>query len=139
GFAVPVDTIKKAIPLLVEEGRVKRVWLGISGQSIFKKTSKKLKLKDVGVLVADVFEGGPAKKSGIRGATRYQNVGNRLFSVGGDLIINIAGRPIRTMEELNDLLEAMRPGDKIIVTVMRKGKKKELKVTLDEIPMSYRY
>ena len=61
GFAVPVNTAKRHLPQLISKGRVAHAWLGIAGQSIDGEVAAELRLPVTeGILVAQVFQGGPA-------------------------------------------------------------------------------
>ncbi len=134
GFAVPVNTIKRILPQLIEKGYVSRPWLGIAGQSIDAETARVLGLDSPGVLIADVFKGSPADRAGLLGASRYLRLGNLLVAVGGDLIVAVNGREIESMDELNELMEGYSVGQTIELTVLRKGRKMKVKVRLDEMP-----
>ncbi len=133
-FAVPVNTIKKVLPQLLEKGYVSRPWLGIAGQSIDSDTAKLLGLESPGVLIAEVKEGSPAAKAGLRGGTGYLRIGNLLVAIGGDLIIAAEGKRIESMDELNELMDGFSVGQVIELTILREGQKINLKVRLEEMP-----
>jgi len=135
GFAVPVDTVKRVVPQLIEKGRVVRPWLGIMGQDINRELARLLKLPLEGVLIAEVVNGSPADKAGIRGGKRVVRVGNLQIVVGGDMIVSIDGKDIKTMDELVGDIESKRIGESIDVAVLRDGKRKIVKVYLSEMPV----
>lgn len=137
GFAIPVDTVKKAVPSLIEKGFVSRPWLGIAGQTIDASDAGALGLPSGGVLVADVFRGSPADKAGIRGSTGNMRIGNIIVASGGDLITGINGKAVSTMDEINHEIDQLRPGESASVRVFRGGKTFIIKVGLEEMPRSY--
>lgn len=135
GFAVPVNTVKRVVPQLIEKGRALRPWLGIMGQDINRELAKLLKLPSEGVLIAEVVNGSPADKAGIRGGKRVVRVGNLQIVAGGDMIVAIDGKTIKTMDELVGDIESRRVGESIDVTILRNGKKNTVKVYLSEMPV----
>ncbi len=134
GFAIPVNVVKKAVPVLIKKGYMPRTWLGITGQNIEKELLRLLKLPEEGVLVADVFEGSPAEKAGIRGSTGNIRFGNLIVAYGGDLIVSIDGQRVKTMDDLSRIMDGLMPGDVVDVVVIRKGRRKTLKVRVEEMP-----
>jgi S1-C subfamily serine protease len=68
-FAVPVSTAHIVIPQLLAEGRVRRAWIGVAGQTI-PLSRRRIQLSHLSastaVLVTDVVAGGPADLAGIR-------------------------------------------------------------------------
>lgn len=138
GFSIPVNTVKKTFSTLVSKGYVSRPWLGITGQNIDATDAGLLNLKFSGVLVADVFKGSPAAKAGLKGADANVKLGNVIVATGGDLIMNINGKVIGTMDELNGLMDALEPGEIVTLKVLRGTKELFIKVKLEEMPRSDR-
>ena len=68
-FAVPISTAHVVIPQLIAEGRVRRAWLGISGQTI-QLSRRRVQLSHLSaasaVLVTETTPRGPADRAGIR-------------------------------------------------------------------------
>jgi putative serine protease PepD len=134
GFAIPVNTLKKVVPQLIVKGYVTRPWLGISGQDIDPSFAKVLELEDTGILIAEVFKDSPAHKAGLKGADSYTSLGNLLVAVGGDLITAMEGKPVKSMDDLNEHMEGFEVGQVISVKILRDNKPKTVKVTLEEMP-----
>jgi putative serine protease PepD len=134
GFAIPINTVKEVVPQLIERGYVARPWLGISGQDIDTSFAKVLELGDTGILIAEVYTGSPADKAGLRGADSYTRLGNLLVAVGGDLITSIDGKPVNTMDEMDEYLEGLDIGKVVSVRILREGKEETVRVVLEEIP-----
>ncbi len=139
GFAVPVDTIKRIVPELINKGHVSRPWVGISGQSVNKRLAKALKLPRPGILVADIIKGGPAEKAGFKRGTKRVRLGNLMLIVGGDLIVEIAGNPVRSMDDLYNIMEGLAVGTVVDFKIIRGRNKIKLKVTLEEMPRQFNY
>ena len=137
-FSIPVNTVKNSFPTLVSKGYVSRPWLGITGQNIDATDANLLNLKSSGVLIADVFQGSPAEKAGLKGADANVRLGNVIVATGGDLIISINGRIIGTMDELNGLMDTLEPGETVMLKVLRGKKELFIKAKLEEMPRSGR-
>jgi S1-C subfamily serine protease len=134
GFAVPIDTAKRIIPDLKQSGRVDRGYLGISSATV-DKTLKDLNLPvDHGALVQSVAPGGPADKAGIRAGDLPATLDNHPIQLGGDIITKIAGKEIRTKDDLQAAVADRKSGDTVKVTLWRASKVKTVEVTLGERP-----
>jgi S1-C subfamily serine protease len=134
GFAVPIDTAKEIIPDLKQSGRVDRGYLGIEATTV-DKTLKDLNLGVAhGALVQKVTPGGPAAKAGIRAGDLSAQLDNHPIQLGGDIVIKVAGKDIRTADDLQAAVVDRKSGEKVKVTLVRGGKEKTVDVTLAERP-----
>jgi putative serine protease PepD len=138
GLAVPVDTVKRVTGDLLTYGRVRRATLGVDADTL-DKLGRDVVLLDLGttrgMLIINVHNGGAAAAAGLRGATRTAQVGNYVVPTGGDVIITIDGRNVRTQQDIDGALDARRPGDKVMVRIVRDGQEMEVEVTLQEQPV----
>jgi putative serine protease PepD len=136
GFAVPIDTAKQIIPDLKQSGRVDRGYLGIGAAVTVDKALKdNLNLpEDHGALVQQVVTGGPAERAGIRGGDLSATLDNHPIQLGGDVIVKVAGKDIRTRSDLQAAVADRKSGEKVKVTLSRDGKQKTVEVTLGERP-----
>jgi S1-C subfamily serine protease len=125
GFAVPAATVRKVLPELLRDGRVRRPFLGVRG-----RPSRE------GVLVEAVQPGTPAAVAGIRGGDReaIDERDGSLVVLGGDVLTKLAGRPVKTMDDVHRALGGLRPGQRVEVEVRRDGKPVTLPVELGERP-----
>ncbi len=137
GFAIPVNRVKRVVEELMKKGYVARPWLGIKGQDVDEKIASLLGLPQAGVLVAEVIPNSPAYRAGLKGGTYYKRAGNLLFIAGGDLIVAINGKPVRRMDDLDEIMDELKVGQKITVTIIRKGRKIEKRLTLEEMPQTF--
>jgi S1-C subfamily serine protease len=124
GFAVPVDTVNRVVPQLVEHGRVVRPQLGIAAGN--ERVLRRAGIR--GVLVMSVAPGSPAQRAGLRGTSR----GEDGTLVLGDVIQALDGREIASLDDLFATLERHEAGDVVKVQVLRDGTKLELEVKLEE-------
>ena len=125
GFAIPVDTVNRVIPKLVEHGRYIRPVLGITlNDDVSERVMQRLGVK--GVLILDIAPNSPAAKSGLRGTEQANDE-----LVLGDIIQSIDGKPITSTSELTKLLDTYQVNDKVKVQFLRDGSTaQEVEVTL---------
>lgn len=137
GFAIPVDTAKRILPELIEKGYVAHPWLGVTLFPLTQGLAKALELPfDRGALIIEVLRGGPAEKAGLRGGSKMVQVGNALIPVGGDVVLEVDGRPVGSSEELVREIRKRKPGDKVALKIFRERRSLEVTVILGERPRS---
>jgi 2-alkenal reductase len=135
GFAVPVDTVKRVVPSLIESGRYADPWLGISGLSITPTAAEALDLPvEQGILLRSLVSDGPAAKAGLRGNNREVEFEGTSLPTGGDIIIGIDGERIRDMDDLIVFLSVKTVGQTVILEIIRDGEEQSVLVTLEERP-----
>ena len=125
GFAVPVDTVNRVVPQLIKSGRYTSPALGVEIDEDLNRRLTKL-LNVSGVVVLRVAPGSSAAKAGLTGI----NISRSGEVVPGDIITAIDGKSVDSVGKLLSHLDDYRVGDTVRVTVLRKGKSTELKVTL---------
>jgi len=112
GFAIPIDTAKQAIPALKRGERIRRAYLGVSTTDTANGS---------GAAIAQVSDGGPADKAGLR-------VGDRIVRVGGERIVD--------SDDVATAIASRKPGDVIEIVVQRDGSERTVRVTLGTQPRS---
>jgi len=133
GFAIPINAAKAVLNDLVTLGRVRRPALGVATIPIGPELAEQIGLPiDFGLLVVKVSPGGAAERAGMKGGTERAYLGNIPIMLGGDLIIAIDGEEIRDQQDLAQVMNAHRAGDKVKVTVYRGKQKMDMDVTLGE-------
>jgi S1-C subfamily serine protease len=135
GFAIPVNMVKKVVPDLISKGYVSHPWIGATIQPLLPEIAKYMKLKiEKGAMIAVVERGGPADKAGLKGGTREVQVGNLEFVVGGDVIVKADQQEIKTSNELIRYVREKKPGESVLLKILRKGSFEDIKLTLGERP-----
>ncbi len=130
GFAISANNIRRIVPLLIRDGRIIRPSLGIAS---FGTTTK-------GVLVLQLMESGPAEKAGIRAATWIERVrvpGGQMLSQKihlprADLIVAIDSLPVPSAEALLAEVEKHRPGERVVLHILRAGQPLTVELQLAE-------
>jgi S1-C subfamily serine protease len=125
GFAVPVDTISRVVPQLIEHGKLIRPGLGIQHDpQLSQRTGVP------GVLVLGVIPQSGADEAGIRGTERNPITGEVVL---GDIITAIDGKPVQGDSDLYKHLDDKQVGDSVKVTVRRGESSTTLTVKLTSI------
>jgi len=120
GFAIPSNNAKDIALELIENGRIIRPWLGIYGDTITPAIAKEYRLDvERGVFVLRVVIDSPAHKAGLRGE---------------DQISAIDGEPIKSMEDLINVISKKAPSQVVVITGFRNGSSFELTVQLEPKP-----
>src|SRR5690606_18908243 len=135
GFAVPIDTVRRLLPDLLELGRYRHPWLGIRyAYALTPSRAEILNLPvDQGLLLVQLFDNSPLELAGVRGAQREVILGNQRVYIGGDIILRVDDVPITRLEQLETLLEDnYRVDDPVTVTLLREGQEYTITVTLTE-------
>ncbi len=115
-FAIPIDTASWIAGKLIRDGTVSRSRIGIAGQNVPLplQTRRYFELlSETAVMVAGIEENGPAHRAGI---------------VEGDVIVELDGQPIATIDELQRELTEERAGSRLKIGVLRHEEKLELRV-----------
>jgi len=135
GFAIPVNTAKSILADLLEEGRVKRAFLGVTTEEISPSLADLLDLPaKQGLLIARVTRGGPAEAADIQPARNIVLIGNQEFLIGGDLFVEIDGNALATSRDLTRYLLKKKPGDVVRITLYRGQKRLTVDVKLGQMP-----
>ncbi|MEZ6143413.1 MAG: trypsin-like peptidase domain-containing protein [Zavarzinella sp.] len=128
GLAVPGNTARRVSEELIRFGKVVRPDAGIEAAY---RTEK-------GLLIARLTENGAAERAGLRGpevrvlrrglVTQFVQIDRSK----ADLITAVDNKDVRTMDEFLSAIEAHKPGEQAILTVVRNGQAMNVRVTLDE-------
>jgi len=131
GFAIPVATLQRIVPQLILKGRVTRADAGIA----------RVLQTEKGLLVAGLVPGGPAERAGVRGfkvVRERRRQGpfmaefTRVDRTGADTIVAVAGAGIKTVDDFLSAVETRKPGERVLMTVEREGRRLDIPVVLDE-------
>ncbi|WP_461832345.1 Do family serine endopeptidase [Aquifex sp.] len=118
GFAIPINLAKWVMEQIIQHGRVIRGWLGGVIQNIPPDPPEALGVREGGI-ISQVVKGSPAEKAGLK---------------VGDVIIAVNGKRIRDARDLQFTIMKTKPGTEITITVIRNGKKLNLKAVVGEFP-----
>jgi len=138
GFAVPSNTVKKVVPILIEEGVFHHPWMGISGSDVDPDLAKVRELNSSkGFLIATVVEGSPAEDAGLQGITVTKEIDGREYALDGDIIVKIDDKVVRKISDILIHLQREKSiGDEMVMTVNRDGTLIEVILVLGERPQN---
>jgi len=107
-FAVPVNIVKKVVADIIEFGKVQRAFIGVNIIGLNQEVASSLNIKEItGVYVRDVTEKGAAERAGIK---------------SGDIIKKVNGVEVRDTPQLQEQVGRFRPGESVVVSVLREDK-----------------
>ncbi len=120
GFAIPINMAKGIKEQLLTAGKVTRGWLGVSIQDVNEDLAKSFGLdKAKGILIAEVMNDSPAAKGGL---------------LPGDVLIAMDNLPLADVADLRNKIAMTPPKTKIILDIVREGKKKKISLNIGEKP-----
>ncbi|MBX3715674.1 MAG: DegQ family serine endoprotease [Burkholderiales bacterium] len=117
-FAIPIDYAANVIEQLKKSGKVTRGRIGVAIANVTRDLADSLGLpKTDGAAVGTVEEDSPAAKAGVE---------------VGDVILKIDGRTVESSADLSRTIRAVRPGQKVVLSVWRAGKLRDITITVGE-------
>lgn len=120
GFAIPVNAVRKVMEQIMRQGSVTRGWLGVEMQNLTPDLAVSFNLPvKRGIIIAGVVRNGPAYRAGIR---------------PGDVLIEIAGKPVAESVAAINQIAAIVPGNSTPMTIVRNGQALQLQVEVGKRP-----
>ena len=115
GFAIPINSVKRIVASIVENGYIIKPYIGVSVSSMSEETASITGIK-AGAWVREVTEGAPADKAGVK---------------VNDVIVKVGDTEITSSEDLVAVVSSSDPGETLRFYLYRQGKELELDVTID--------
>jgi S1-C subfamily serine protease len=120
-FAIPSSTALYVAPRLIRDGRIRRGWLGVAGQTVTipPHAVNVFGLKGTGgVIVISVEPGSPADRAGVKDR---------------DVLVELDGEPVSSLDDLQRLLTGERVGRSIDLAVVRRSER----LVLRPVPIEF--
>jgi S1-C subfamily serine protease len=115
GFAIPISKARRVVDEILDQGRVRTPWLALIGQDLDPRTARWLRLPTAeGLLITEVFKGGPAEKAGLK---------------PGDVIRALGTDAVDDRDRFLSLLRNHQPHAPVTLKVWREGKHLTVKLT----------
>ena len=122
GFAIPADMVRTVVESARNGRALVRAWGGLAGQDLTSELAEGLRLeRPGGVVISDVYEGGPADRAGID---------------AGDVIVAVDDQPVNDLRSLRYRIATGALGDSLDVEVLRKGELLSAELPLEPPPES---
>lgn len=118
GFAIPINSTVDIYKQLISDGKVKRPYIGIQGRDLDSKTAEQYKLVE-GIYIVSVEQYSAAEKADLKKS---------------DIITEVDGKQVTTMDELNEIKNSHKIGDTINLKIYRDNEYKEVRLELGEQP-----
>jgi S1-C subfamily serine protease len=120
GFAIPINAAKRSMVQLAATGRVVYAYLGVTTEDLTPTLARHLGyVVSRGAMVGEVRDGSPAKRAGLRGGSDEETFNGQNVTTGGDVIVAVDGRPVRSADEVVREVSARLPGETILLTFVR--------------------
>src|SRR5581483_11453968 len=87
-----------------------------------------------GLLVENVGSGTAAARAGLRAGTTPVVVAGESYRIGGDIIVGADGKPVSTISDLRNVIQAKKPGDTLSLELWRGTHRKKVQIKLGEPP-----
>ena len=119
GFAIPIDNARRIVDDLLQYGKVRRGWLGVSVQDLTPKVARHFGLDHVhGVLVTNVFRNSPAKRAGLR---------------PGDILLSIDGHEIADKPDYFRQIASYTVDDRFQLGYLHEGRRRRVSVHISPV------
>lgn len=121
GFAIPVDLVKEVSQQLIETGKIARPYVGIVMQEMTPKLAKSMGMDEnvKGIVIAGVKPESPAYEAGL---------------APGDIVQRIAGKEVLSSREVQKIVRAQKPGEKLAFLILRKDRLVPFEIEIGEFP-----
>jgi serine protease Do len=120
GFAIPANLVSSTVASAMAGKGIRRPWFGASGEVVTSEIAQGLGMaRPNGVLVGEVYRGGPADHAGLR---------------AGDVVLAIDGREVNDPQALRFRIATRKLGETATLDVQRRGQRMTLKIGLQDAP-----
>lgn len=126
GFAVPINEAKRAVPQLIQFGKMIRPILGI--QPLPERYQERFGI-DEGLAIMEVIKNSPAGKAKLQGM-RNDQFGRTYL---GDIIVEMDGKKVKNYDDYFQIMDKKQFDEKLKLKVLRQGEMVELEIKLFKV------
>jgi S1-C subfamily serine protease len=136
GFAVPINAARRSMEQLLTTGKVAYAYIGITSEDLTPGIARRFGYPvTFGAVITSVRANSPGASAGLRGGSEQRDFNGETFTYGGDVLVAIDGRPVRSATDLVRIVtERLRPGLSSTFTFFRDGRRRQARVVLTERP-----
>ncbi|HZO63065.1 MAG TPA: trypsin-like peptidase domain-containing protein [Gaiellaceae bacterium] len=136
GFAVPINAARRSMEQLVATGKVAYAYVGVTSEDLTPGIARQFGYPvRYGAVITSVRPGSPGAKAGLRGGSEERDFNGSAFTYGGDVVVAIGGRPVRSAADVvRAVTERLRPGQTVGVSIVRDGRRRTVRVTVANRP-----
>ena len=137
GFAIPINAAQRSMRQLAAVGHVVYAYLGVTTETLTPALARHLGYDTSrGAILSTVRDDSPADRAGLRGGSESEMFNGETISRGGDLIVAIDGRTVRSADDVVRQVAARLPGEFASLTIVRDGKRRVVRVRLGSRPVA---
>jgi 2-alkenal reductase len=137
GFAIPINAAQRSMRQLAAVGHVVYAYLGVTTETLTPTLARHLGYETArGAILSTVRDGSPADRAGLRGGSGEETFNGETISRGGDLVVAIDGRPVRSADDIVRQVAARLPGEQAALTIIRDGDRRVVRVRLGSRPVA---
>jgi S1-C subfamily serine protease len=137
GFAIPINAAKRSMSQLIATGQVVYAYLGVTSETLTPTLARHLGYETTrGAIVSAVRDESPASRAGLRGGDGRETFNGVRVTRGGDVIVAIDGRQVRSADDVVREISERLPGETVAVTIVRGDDEKLVRVKLGSRPTS---
>jgi len=120
GFAIPVNTARRAVRDVLKFGRIIVPWIGIAYTELTEEMAQAFDLPvKKGVVIGSVAPGSPASRARIK---------------RGDIIVTMDRKAIEDASQIQEFIREAEVGKRVRLTLIRDSKRMNVTVVLEEMP-----
>jgi serine protease Do len=121
---------------LIAAGRVSYAFVGIEAEDLIPSIARRFGYRVLhGAVITKVHPHTPAAAAGLRAGDKSEHVLGLEYTRGGDVIVAIAGRPVRSADDVVRIVsEQLSPGQSVTVTFLREGVRRQVRLKLAQRP-----
>jgi 2-alkenal reductase len=135
GFAVPINAARRSMEQLLATGRVAYAWVGITSEDLTPGIARRFGYPvRYGAVITSVRPDSPGAKAGLRGGFEERSFNGESFTFGGDVLVGVDGRPVRSATDVVRIVTELRPGTVATFAFVRDGRRQQARVVLAERP-----
>jgi S1-C subfamily serine protease len=136
GFAIPINAAKRSFEQIAQTGRVAYAYVGVNTEDLTPSIARRFDYPvERGAVIACVVADSPGDKAGLRGGDERRELNGFEFRHGGDVVVKIGNRPVRSADDLVRVVsEQVLPGQVVRFTVLRGDRRLVVPVRLAERP-----
>jgi 2-alkenal reductase len=135
GFAIPINAARRSMAQLIATGRVVYAYLGVTTETLTPTLARHLGYEPTrGAIVSAVRDESPADRAGLHGGDGRETFNGVRVTQGGDVIVAIDGKPVRSADDVVREISERLPGQMVAVTIVRDSERKLMRVRLGSRP-----
>jgi 2-alkenal reductase len=135
GFAIPINAAKRSMAQLIATGRVVYAYLGVTTETLTPTLARHLGYEATrGAIVSAIRGESPADRAGIQGGDGRETFNGVRVTRGGDVIVAIDGKPVRSADDVVREISERLPGQTVAVTIVRDSDRRLVRVRLGTRP-----